>query len=72
MKLLQTRIVIETTSPLVINNQDSVTNKNILHTDVNGLPVIPATGLKGVWRQAIARNFSRDKVDADLWFGKTN
>jgi len=61
------RLVIETTSPMVISSGERETAfDNALARDANGLPYIPATAIAGVWRSLVTK--SHPKL-ADLWFG---
>lgn len=61
------RLVIETTSPMVISSGERETAfDNALARDANGLPYIPATAIAGVWRSLIAKQ--NEKL-ANLWFG---
>ncbi len=65
-----TKLVIETTSPLAINNGGRETGFDTeLARDCNGLPYIPATAIAGVWRHHIAD--SCGDVMADKWLGST-
>lgn len=61
------RLVIETTSPMVISSGERETAfDNALARDANGLPYIPATAIAGVWRSLIAKQNAKL---ANVWFG---
>ncbi|MGL6260368.1 RAMP superfamily CRISPR-associated protein [Vibrio sp. WXL210] len=64
-----THLVLETQSPMAINTGGRETQFDTeLMRNVNGLPVIPATAIAGVWRH-LAQQALPDC--ADLWFGCT-
>lgn len=66
-----TKLVIETQSPMAINTGQRETGfDNELVRDVNGLPMIPATAIAGVWSHLVQSQF--DEATKDQWFGFTN
>lgn len=65
------KLLIETTSPLAINSGQRETNfDSALVRDVNGLPVIPATAIAGVWSHLVETYF--DLATRQHWFGKAD
>jgi CRISPR/Cas system CMR subunit Cmr4 (Cas7 group RAMP superfamily) len=69
--IYQTRIVIETKTPMAIysGNRD-IGFDNQLARDANGLPYIPATSIAGVWRTLVREGLG-ETVDK-AWFGYTD
>ncbi len=66
-KIHLTRLVFETTSPMVISSGERETGfDNALARDANGLPYIPATAIAGVWRSLATE---QDAAMAVRWFG---
>lgn len=66
-KVHLTRLVLETTSPMVISSGERETGfDNALARDANGLPYIPATAIAGVWRSLATQ---LDAAMAERWFG---
>lgn len=65
-----TKMVIETTSPMVISSGNRETGfDNQLVRDANGLPYIPATAVAGVWRSLAAKHVPHL---VPCWFGQLN
>lgn len=69
--IYQTRIIIETTSPMAIytGNRDTGFD-NQLARDASGLPYIPASSIAGVWRSLVRNNL--ENVSDKKWFGFTD
>jgi len=68
-KLNCANLVIETVSPLAITSgAREVAFDSALIRDVNGLPMIPATAIAGVWSQLVEAHLGDDL--RRYWFGK--